>query len=300
MALSRDELIAFFQRNDPNGVYSDAASDAEGYPRMTLASAREYLREDQKRTEPGDMTIVEWIMEQLRGTDSSRLPNQRPGVRRNPEPNMSHNAKPFRVGERVQLHAATDQWMQGDRYGTVVGYGRPAQYYDTTTKERGMVRPVRVRLDKSNRTMRFHPDNLFSLGEYDSDVSEEAPAPGRRPRVVRHETGSNPPSKATRRRFGFFKAHAGGVVGETAKSALALSRAEDWASAEGVTFAWEPETDVDDSWMTPAERAQPHEVYVAIARHPDGRIASLGNIFDPDSNYQRVVNAELALELMNE
>ena len=282
MALSRDELLSFFQQNDPNGVYSDAASDAEGYPRMTLASARAYLRENQEQTEPGDMSIAEWIMERLTG------------VRNNP---MSHNVKPFRVGERVQLHAATDQWMQGDRYGTVVGYGRVAEFYDTDTKERGKVRPVRVRLDKSNRTMRFHPDNLYSIGEYDSDVSGEPEAPpGRRPRVVRH----NAPSKATRKRFGFFKAHAGGVVGESAKGALALSRAEDWANSEGVTFTWEPETDVDDSWMTPEERKRPHEVYVAIARHPDGRVASLGNIFDPDSAYQRVVNAELAMELMSE
>ncbi len=103
---------------------------------------------------------------------------------------MSHT-KPFRVGERVQLHAATDQWMQGDRYGTVVGYGRQAEYYDTETKERGMVRPVRVRLDKSRRTMRFHPDNLFSMGEYDSDVDETERAPGREPRVVRHDVDEN-------------------------------------------------------------------------------------------------------------
>lgn len=195
---------------------------------------------------------------------------------------MSHT-KPFRVGERVQLHAATDEWMQGDRYGTVVGYGKAAPYRDTDTGETGTVQPVRVRLDKSKRTKRFHPDNLNSTGEYDSD-----------------DTGVNPPSRETRRRFTFFKRHAGYVVGESAKGALALSRAEDWANAEGVTFDWEPETNVDDSWMSATERKQPHEVYVAIARHPDGRSAALGNIFDPDSAYQRVVNAELAMELMNE
>lgn len=221
---------------------------------------------------------------------------------------MSHN-QPFRVGERVQLHAATDEWMQGDRYGTVVGYGRATEYYDTDTKERGMVKPVRVRLDKSKRTRRFHPDNLFSTGEYDSDVTGN---PGPLDRLRHHVTGAiergekqaiterRVVSPTTRRRMKFFREHAGGVVGESAKGALALSRAEDWASAKGVTFSWEPETDVDDSWMTPEDRRRPHEVYVAIARHPDGRVASLGNIFDPDSAYQRVVNAELALELMNE
>jgi hypothetical protein len=36
--------------------------------------------------------------------------------------------------------------MQGDRYGTVVGFRKGA---------------VRVKLDRSGRTLRFHPDNLL-------------------------------------------------------------------------------------------------------------------------------------------
>ena len=66
-------------------------------------------------------------------------------------------------GARVALHAATDEWMQGDRYGIVVGYGRAREYIDRFTGERSMVRPYRVRLDRSGRVRRFHRDNLFAL-----------------------------------------------------------------------------------------------------------------------------------------
>ena len=30
----------------------------------------------------------------------------------------------FRVGKRIQLHPATDQWMQGHRYAQVIKVGR--------------------------------------------------------------------------------------------------------------------------------------------------------------------------------
>ncbi len=30
----------------------------------------------------------------------------------------------FRVGQRIQLHPATDQWMQGQRYAEVTKVGR--------------------------------------------------------------------------------------------------------------------------------------------------------------------------------
>ena len=53
--------------------------------------------------------------------------------------------------------------MQGDRYGIVVGIGRPRQYVDTFTREVVTACPVRVRLDVSGRVRRFHPDNLFPL-----------------------------------------------------------------------------------------------------------------------------------------
>lgn len=52
----------------------------------------------------------------------------------------------LQIGERVQLHPATDHWMRGDRYAEVLGFTRMAN--------------VRVRLERSGRTAIVHPDNL--------------------------------------------------------------------------------------------------------------------------------------------
>lgn len=45
-------------------------------------------------------------------------------------------------GTRVELHPATDAWMRGDRYGTVVGVGR---------------KYVHVRMDRSSLVRRVLP-----------------------------------------------------------------------------------------------------------------------------------------------
>jgi hypothetical protein len=51
----------------------------------------------------------------------------------------------FMVGDRVEMHPATDAWMMGDRYGEIVKIGR---------------RVLHVRLDKSGRTRTVHPFNI--------------------------------------------------------------------------------------------------------------------------------------------
>ena len=66
-------------------------------------------------------------------------------------------------GDRVQLHVATDDWMRGDRYGTIVGRGRKREYVDYWTKEHTFTRPYLVKLDKSEKTKRFHPDDLWPI-----------------------------------------------------------------------------------------------------------------------------------------
>lgn len=63
----------------------------------------------------------------------------------------------FTKGKRVELHPACDEWMQGDRYGVVMGLGRARAYWRGRVD---VVRPVRVKLDKSGRVRLFHPDNL--------------------------------------------------------------------------------------------------------------------------------------------
>lgn len=66
-------------------------------------------------------------------------------------------------GQRVQLHPATDAWMQGDKFGTVIGYGRKKYYYTLNDGTSGFVRLIRIKLDKSGRVRRFHPKNVSAI-----------------------------------------------------------------------------------------------------------------------------------------
>jgi hypothetical protein len=56
-----------------------------------------------------------------------------------------------RVGQRVELHPATDHWMRGDRYGVVTGVREDAT--------------VDVALDKSRRIIRFRPEDILRVVE---------------------------------------------------------------------------------------------------------------------------------------
>jgi hypothetical protein len=55
----------------------------------------------------------------------------------------------IKTGTRVQLHPATDAWMQGDRYGTIVKVGRKL---------------ISVKMDKSGRTLKQPLQNLHLEG----------------------------------------------------------------------------------------------------------------------------------------
>jgi hypothetical protein len=126
--------------------------------------------------EPG---TVEWRIEtaarELAATKGGQITSGQGRYWTKPKSNPVGNA--FKVGQRVQLHAATDEWMQGDRYGVVVGFGRTREYTDRFSPGGTIkARPVRVKLDKSGRVRRFHPDNLFPI--------EDNPNPkGRNPRT---------------------------------------------------------------------------------------------------------------------
>ncbi len=120
----------------------------------------------------------------------------------------------------------------------------------------------------------------------------------------------NPRPRRTRRRMGlikdmrFFRQHGGGVVGEAARGALDLARAEREAERRGWRTDWEYDEGADWSWLDQPgferEKAKEHEVYVAILRDKNGYVlASLGGIFDPDRRYMRVVEAELASEALS-
>ena len=68
-----------------------------------------------------------------------------------------------RIGQRVELHPATDRWMRGDRFGVVIGIGRRREYINTATKAVEQERPLRIKLDRSGAVLRFHPTNVVFI-----------------------------------------------------------------------------------------------------------------------------------------
>lgn len=65
-------------------------------------------------------------------------------------------------GARVALHANTDEWVQGDRYGEVVGFTRLRECHEYGKPATYRAKLVRVRLD-SGRVRVFHPTNIFEV-----------------------------------------------------------------------------------------------------------------------------------------
>jgi hypothetical protein len=51
----------------------------------------------------------------------------------------------FSIGDRVELHPATDAWMFGDRFGEVIKVG---------------TKLVHVKCDRSGKTRRLSPENI--------------------------------------------------------------------------------------------------------------------------------------------
>lgn len=107
------------------------------------------------------------------------------------------------------------------------------------------------------------------------------------------------------RRYRWFRQHAGCE----AWCAFNLAKAEAWLREQtDIEPVTEPEQDVDLSWMSDEERAEPHdvEVFALVRPCPDHGLncrhaewlASVGNVVDADSTYRRVLFAELASELM--
>ena len=104
--------------------------------------------------------------------------------------------------------------------------------------------------------------------------------------------------------YRFHKYWSGYIVGECAKSAIQLARAEIAAERLGIEFEWDedpchdngpedwgwPEHDVKRFWRTS------HEVTQCIATLHGEDVASLGGIWDASPEYRRTVEAELALE----
>jgi phage/plasmid-like protein (TIGR03299 family) len=136
-----------------------------------------------------------------------------------------------------------------------------------------------------------------------------------------------PMNAALRKAFQFFLKHAGYIVGQRAAGALSLARAEQWATDNDLEYVWsdDPDTDLGDHelWCANARRRQrkysippetrrklvfccEHYGYQCLLVRPcpdhgtDCKhaevLAALGGILDPDNNYRRIVEAELALD----
>ena len=75
-------------------------------------------------------------------------------------------------GTRVVLHPATDAWMQGDRYGVIVGFGHSRLYVNTYTREETTARPYLVKMDRSGRRLRMHPDDVIALEDREARDEE--------------------------------------------------------------------------------------------------------------------------------
>lgn len=61
---------------------------------------------------------------------------------------MTYTLNDFDDGQRVELHPATDAWMTGDRFGTVVKVGRKL---------------VHVHMDRSRKVRRLAPKYIYEI-----------------------------------------------------------------------------------------------------------------------------------------
>jgi hypothetical protein len=126
-------------------------------------------------------------------------------------------------------------------------------------------------------------------------------------RRTKRETRKSPERKAQDRlkeHAKFFFKHAGYSCGSgqtprqgRMEGAMKLAQAEHEAEERGWTVEWNYDNEPYD--MDDAETEMPSEVLVAILKDASGNvIGSLSGIGDPDNNYRRVVEAELALEAL--
>ena len=83
------------------------------------------------------------------------------------------------------------------------------------------------------------------------------------------------------------------------RCAKELAEAETVGQRLGYVFEWEFDENPDLSWMSDEERERDHEVLCCRIVDPENEnhsLASLCGITDPNRNYRRVTEAELASE----
>jgi hypothetical protein len=83
------------------------------------------------------------------------------------------------------------------------------------------------------------------------------------------------------------------------RCAKSLAKAAEDAGLIGIEFKWDYDDGADWSRMDEAEKAKAHLIEWCLATNPlTKQTASVSGIFDADENYRRIVEAELALELL--
>jgi hypothetical protein len=103
--------------------------------------------------------------------------------------------------------------------------------------------------------------------------------------------------KRLREGYQFFFTHAGYATPPgRAVCALELAKAERAAEEAGFTAEW---VEDPEGWYD-VEGSEPKEVLGCIVKAPSGLDVSLWSIGDPSRQYRRVVEAELASELLAE
>jgi hypothetical protein len=124
-------------------------------------------------------------------------------------------------------------------------------------------------------------------------------------RTTREARKASSHSKPDQRAVDFFYKHAGYGYGpgETPeqgrrRGAVKLAKAEQEATARGWTVKWEEDPEGWDS-LGDIDPDDVKEILVAVLYDEDGNVlGSLGSIVNPDRDYARVVEAELALEAL--
>lgn len=66
------------------------------------------------------------------------------------------------IGKRVELHPGTDDWMRGDKYGAIVGFGRRVKQQCRRSGAVHYVHPIKVLMDRSERVKTFHPQYILN------------------------------------------------------------------------------------------------------------------------------------------
>lgn len=105
--------------------------------------------------------------------------------------------------------------------------------------------------------------------------------------------------KQLRNAYSFFRQQAGGIVGENAKTALALAKAEREAEERGWSYGWPDDPEEWDCDCGSSD-CKPNEVLCCLLYDAQGEVLeSLGSIGDPDRDYSRLIEAELAWQALD-